>query len=146
MRHVDEDGIIGTRRQPAMDLGPLFAVPALHAERAAQTDTGEALLAMAERCANAILDADRSVAVWQVRIALGKLKLLANDGKERLDAFGKLGERMGLVAVDRERPPAWAQKILSTSHANLGSVWSRPRDASEYSRTERQRRTLQAAA
>lgn len=142
-RLEDEQDIIGvrpTRAPEPLNFG-LFAQPpepprapsvADFAAAAAHSADGLKLLAVAERCAHAILDADRSVAVWQVRVALGQLGLLANDGTERLDALGKLGERMGLAAVDRERPPAWAQRVLATSHGNLGTVWSRPRDVATY--------------
>lgn len=85
----------------------------------------EPLLAIAQRAANAILDAQGSVAVWEVRIGLAHIGLLANDGTESLDALGALGRRMGLVAVGSERPPAWAMDQLEKSHGNRHTRWTR---------------------
>jgi hypothetical protein len=99
--------------------------PAHHADRAAQTDDGEQLLATAARAANAILDATGYMTVAQVRKALGDHGKLANDGTEKLDALGALGRRMGLVAVGTERAP----KDLAKSHGNRHTVWMRPADA-----------------
>jgi len=101
---------------------PLFQHPATYAAPAASTDAAESLLAMAERCANAILDAQGHVHVGEVREQLGKLGLLANDGKEKLDCLGKLGQRMGLVAIGITRQ----SKALGVSHANRNTIWARP--------------------
>lgn len=131
------------------DLGPLFnqdtrrmlATPADYAALAVQSRDGMKLLEKARLYVHAILSAQGSVAVWEVRVAMGKRNELANDGKEKLDALGGLCAGLGLVAVDRERPPAWAQAILEKSHGNLATVWVRPPDVARYNRLERQRRT-----
>ena len=144
---IDEHGIIGT--PPAVDFGPLFAqdrrrlfaTPADYAALAVQSRDGMKLLEKARLYVDAILNAQGSVAIWEVRIAMGKRDEIANDGKENLAAFGGLCTGMGLVAVDRERPPSWAQAILEKSHANLGAVWVRPPDVAHYNRLDRQRRT-----
>lgn len=108
---------------------PLFQHPAEHAEPATKSDAAVSLLAMAERCANAILDAQGTVTVGEVRTQLGKLGLLANDGKERgLDALGALGRRMGLVAVSVER------QTLTVTHGNRGTRWRRPETLAERKR------------
>lgn len=101
---------------------PLFQHPAVHAEPAARTDAAESLLELAERCANAILDAQGHVHVGEVREALGRLGLLANDGTEKLDCLGKLGQRMGLVATGVTRQ----SKALGVSHGNRNTIWARP--------------------
>lgn len=141
------DGLTPSPRKPsrAVDLGPLFVVPpdnpSDYAEPSANTDAGAKLLAEATKAANGILNADRSVAMWQVRLALQAQGILANDGKELLDCLGSLGKRMGLAAVDRERPPSWAQHRLQASHANVSTVWARPADVTLYNPHERHRRT-----
>lgn len=146
---IDEHGIIGSRPAAVTDLGPLFAVaqrrmlrsPAEYAELAAFSRDGMKLLEVARRIANAILDVQGSVAVWEVRVAMVAKKWLANDGTETLDALGGLGTGMQLMVVDNERPPEWAQVILQHSHGNRNSVWARRKDVGAYSRIERQRRT-----
>lgn len=107
-------------------------------ERALSAISGP-LLDMAERAANAILDAQGTVTVWEVRVSLGKIGLLENAGKESLDALGNLGRRMKLVADGHERPPAWAVKFLPASHMNLNTRCRRPTTAGE--RAERMERT-----
>jgi hypothetical protein len=92
----------------------------------AASDQAESLLAIAERCANAILTAQGTMAVWEVRIGLGLVGKLANDGKETLDGLGMLGTRMGLVACGRERPPTWVSAHLPKSHLNVNTRWRRP--------------------
>jgi len=113
------------RPQLVTDDLPLFQHPADFAEPAASTDAGASLLEMAERCANAILDAQGSVTVGEVREQLGKIGLLANDGTEKLDALGALGRRMGLVPVGVER------QTLTVTHGNRGTRWRRPESVSE---------------
>ena len=152
MRHPDEMDIIGTRPRPRLEELPLWRsaappppielrTPADYAKLAVQSRDGMQLLERARLYVNAILNAQRSVAVWEVRIAMGQRKELAIDGKEKHAAFGGLYTGMGHVAVDRERPPAWAQTILEKSHANVAAVWVRPPDVALYDRLERQRRT-----
>ena len=99
-----------------------------HARLAGETDDGEKLLELATRAANAILDAQGWVTVGLVRVHLEREQLLANDGKERLDALGALGRRMGLVSVGVERQP----KELGVTHGNRGTVWVRPSRVREY--------------
>lgn len=151
MRHPDEMDIIGTRPRPRLEDLPLWGAaappppielrsPSDYARLAVQSRDGMSLLEIARLYANAILDIQGSVAVWEVRIAMGKRDDLANDGKEKLDAFGGLGTGMGLAAVDTERPPSWAQLLLPKSHANRNTVWARPHDVFRYDRLERQRR------
>lgn len=94
-------------------------------------DRSESLLTVAERCANAVLDAQGSMAVWEVRVGLGQVGELANDGTETLDGLGMLGVRMGLVAEGRERPPAWVAALLPKSHLNVNTRWRRPRSGDE---------------
>ena len=89
-------------------------------------DATDALLDLAERCARAILTAQGTMAVWEVRVGLGQVGKLANDGKESLDGLGKLGTRMGLVASGRERPPEWVSKHLPKSHLNVNTRWRYP--------------------
>jgi hypothetical protein len=148
MTHPDHD-IIGSKPTPKpIDELPLFATsspetntapesagvsngrreprPDDHAKRAAQSDDAEQLLVEATRCANAILDATRRVAVWEVRLQLQRMGKIANDGTEKLAALGGLGQRMGLVAVGVERAPAG---VLPKSHSNRHTVWARPKDA-----------------
>lgn len=117
-RHVD----VRPKPQLVTEDLPLFQHPADHATPAAQTDEAEALLVLAERCANAILDAQGHMHVGEVREALGKLGLLKNDGTEKLDALGKLGQRMGLVAVGIARQ----SRKLGVSHGNRNTIWARP--------------------
>lgn len=112
-----------TRDQVAdVELAP---EPSEHAERAAATDDAEKLLAIAADVAREILDRKGRVAMWEVRLSLARKGLLANDGKEKLDALGALGRRMRLVAVGSERAPAWAQRELAASHANRHTIWKR---------------------
>ena len=131
MTHPAYDHLPDVRPKPRLvteDL-PLFQHPADFAEPATKSDNAETLLEMAERCANAILDAQGTVTVGEVREQLGKLNLLANDGKERgLDALGALGRRMGLVAVSVER------QTLMVTHGNRGTRWRRPETLSERKR------------
>jgi len=115
--------------------------------RALEGRDAESLLTQAERAANAILDAQQSVAVWEVRIGLAQVGQLANDGKESLDALGALGRRMGLVAVGSERPPAWAMLMLEKSHGNRHTRWRRASSVEERSDAlERQSRKKGRAA
>lgn len=95
-------------------------------------DSTDSLLDLCERAANAILDCQGSVTVWEVRVALGQIGKLANDGTERLDGLGTLlSSRMRLVFVDRERPPAWVADHLPKSHLNVNSRYRRPSSAAE---------------
>jgi len=97
----------------------------------AESRLSESLLTTAERAANAILDAQGTMAVWEVRVALGKIGLLENQGQETLDALGLLGRRMGLVAAGHERPPAWVRALLPASHLNVNTRWRRPQTVDE---------------
>lgn len=124
----------------------MLATPADFAALAVASRDGEKLLDEARRFANAILDVQGSVAVWEVRIAMAQRGRLANNGKEKLDAFGGLCTGMQLVAVDSERPPEWAQALLLASHANKNTVWARPQDVAQYSSIERKRRAHSAPA
>ena len=128
MRHdVSESDIIGTRPRRTMDDLPLFSQPAPtrhpadFADLAASTDTAEQLLILAERCATAILAVQGSFTVAEVRMAMEKLGLIENAGKEKLDALGALGRRMGCKVIGRERAPA----SLAVAHGNLISRWAR---------------------
>jgi hypothetical protein len=125
---------------PAWHHFRLCTTPAEYANLAAFSRDGMALLEVARRVANAILDAQGSVAVWEVRLAMGQKGWLANNGKEALDAFGGLGTGMSLAAVDRERPPSWAQAVLEKSHANVSSVWVRPQHVADYNPATRRAR------
>lgn len=101
-------------KHPAETLD-LFAQSAL-------SDDAEKLLDVAERVATALLDAQGSFTVGEVREQMGKLGLLANDGKEKLDALGCLGRRMHCVAVGVERQSA----VIGVTHRNRGTRWQRP--------------------
>lgn len=149
----DEEGIVGTRPRQAsasvLDFG-LFAKPqptapapmapriqlckspADYAALSAFSRDGLALNELAARVANAILDVQLSVAVWEARIAMHAKGWLANDGKETLDGLGGLCTGMKLAAVDRERPPDWAIAILHKSHGNVNTVWVRPQHVASY--------------
>lgn len=101
----------------------LFSDPSAHAESAASSRDGASLLKMAERAATALLDAQGSFTIGEVREALGKLGLLANDGSENLNALGSLGKKMGCIATGE----VVRQSVgLTVSHRNRGSVWRRP--------------------
>lgn len=95
-----------------------------HAILAASTDDAEKLLELAERAANAILDAQRWMTVGLVRKHLGEIGKLANDGEENLNALGALGRRMRLCAIATMRQP----KELEVTHGNRGTVWVRSVD------------------
>jgi hypothetical protein len=153
MIRPDEQDIIGTRPRPRHDDLPLWATPPAppalpselrspsdYAQLAAFSRDGMKLNAIAARAANAILDFQRSVSVWEIRIALQGLGEIANDGNEKLDGLGGLARGMGLVAVDSERPPAWAMTYLGKSHGNHNIVWARPQDVGAYTAAERRRR------
>lgn len=98
----------------------------LFAQPAATSRDGASLLDLAERCANAILDAQGSFTVGEVREALGKQGLLANDGTEKLDALGALGRRMGCVSTGEVE-----RQTLAVTHANRGTRWRRPESLPE---------------
>lgn len=89
----------------------LFAQP--------RTDDGESLLAMAERAAWEIIRVQGSFTVGEVRASLGRLGLLANDGREKLDCLGALGRRMGCHAGGVERQSA----EIGVAHRNRGTRW-----------------------
>lgn len=107
-------------KHPAEELD-LFAAPA------ANSRDGLSLLDLAERCANAILDAQGSFTVGEVREALGKEGLLANDGKEKLDALGALGRRLDCVVCGVERMSG----AIGVSHQNRQTRWCRPSTLAE---------------
>lgn len=99
----------------------------------AEGRTTDALYALFERAAKAILHAQGSVCIFEVRIALGQQGLLANDGTESLDAFGSFPRRMGLVAmrredgsVVRERPSREQMQKLPHGHGNVATRWCWP--------------------
>jgi hypothetical protein len=152
-----EEGIIGTRPKPAMmvlnfglfaEPAPPPAAPALtwanrYAQLAAHSRDFLTLKAKAEAAMKAILDAFGSATIWEVRLALGANDIIANDGTEKLDGFGGVASGMGLVAVDTERPPAWAMGTLEKSHGNRGVVWVRPDRVEQYDRAARRRRLAQ---
>lgn len=125
---------------PAWHHFRLCSTPAEYAALASFSRDGIALLDVARRVANAILDAQGSVAVWEVRLAMGQRGWLANDGAELLDAFGGLGTGMNLAAVDSERPPAWAAALMPKSHNNRNSVWVRPQHVAAYTPATRRAR------
>jgi len=115
------------------------ASPADYAELAAFSRDGMALNALAQRVANAILDALGSVTVWEIRVVMGHKQWLANDGTETLDGLGHVGVDMKLVAVGRERPPEWAKELLEKSHGNVNTIWVRPKDVATYNPLRRHR-------
>ena len=102
-----------------------FAPPASFARDAAEGTIGDALLRAAEPFANALLDQQGTMHVWEVRIAMQRAGLLENQGKEDLDALGALGRRMDLASGGSRRIPPWAQKLLPCSHANRHTTWRR---------------------
>lgn len=118
----------------------VLRTPADYAQLAAFSRDGMKLNTIAARVAQAILDVQHSVAIWEVRIALQGLGEIANDGKEKLDALGGLCTGMGLIGVDTERPPSWAMRFLGASHGNRNIVWVRPDAVATYTRDARRRR------
>lgn len=104
---------------------------ARYADLAAASRDGESLLALAERAATAILDAQGTVTMFEVRLALAHVGQLANDGNERLDALGALARRMGLKAIGTCRPSKAQAKALAVSHSNRNTIWRRPESVSE---------------
>ena len=150
-RRIDEEeGIIGSRAKrtaevldfglfakhaapaPPPSVGRLMRSPADYAQLAAFSRDGLALNEQASRIARAILAVQRSVAIWEVRLAMHAKGWLANDGKEKLDGLGGLCAGLQLAAVDRERPPTWAIEILHKSHGNVNTVWVAPADVACY--------------
>jgi hypothetical protein len=155
-----ESDIVGTKpARPAavLDFGPLFSTAASpplepprprswtehYAALAANSRDGAKLNELGAAVMNRLLDAFGSAAVWEVRLALGAQKKIANNGKETLDGLGGLGTGMGLQAVDRERPPAWAREELEKSHGNVNTVWVRPSRVAQYDAAARRRRLAQ---
>lgn len=114
------------REETQVHEGDLFSDPSAHAEPAANSRDGVPLLVMAERAANALLDAQGSFTIGEVREALGKLGLLANDGTENLNALGALGKKMGCVTTGEV-----VRQSLSITHGNRGSIWVRPSTLAE---------------
>ena len=141
---TDPEERIYTKRKPETAGLPMFATqsveerigppPASNAHpslwldwyaRAAQGDKSEPLRVIVERTANVLLDVAGTVRIWECRVALGKIGLLANDGTEPLDSLGGVLRGMGLKAIGNERPPVWAMQYLKASHGNRGTIWRR---------------------
>ncbi len=111
--------------------GDLFAAAAVatppkpehHASRAADSVLGNKLLTLLTPIAVELLDREQAagVTVAEVRLEADRRGLLANDGKESLDALGALFRRIpGAVASGRTRR---APAGLEVSHGNRHTVW-----------------------
>ena len=110
---------------------------------AANTDAGAAINAMAATAMIGILKAFGSAAIWEVRIALGAIDKLANDGKEKLDCLGTVGASLHLIGVGYEAPPLWARPLLRASNGNKGIIWVFPDAVTSFDALGRRRRFQQ---
>lgn len=88
----------------------------------ADSKDSDALFDLMSRGANAILDCQGWVTMGLVRVHLGAIGKLANDGKESLASIGSVGRRMGLVAIGTVRQP----KELAVGHQHWETIWVRP--------------------
>ncbi len=88
----------------------------------AESDTSDKLLYEAKRAATLLLDTVGSFTVGEVRAILVTGGIVANDGKEKLAAFGMLGRKMGCVSAGIERQPS----SIPQSHGRHVTRWVRP--------------------
>lgn len=110
---------------------------------AAETVAGERLVELAGRVMLGIVKCFGSVAMWEVRIALGARNQLANNGEESLDALGAVGVRLKLARVGDERAPRWAQFEIPCMHGNKHTIWTFPDQVGAFDALARKRRFQQ---